>query len=119
MTVDEIEKIKTEKTLLSDEVMNEVFDETNEVARTHLLIALREKAMTLRCASKFDMIVNAWKKMERQIDKSRKEEQHQPPPNDNFTAFDYFEDGHELACGAWVADQNATQNYINRDYLTK
>ena len=89
MTVEEIEKIDNEKRLLSDDVMNDVFAEANEVLRTKLLIALREKAMTLRCAGKFDMIVNAWKKMERQIEKDKKEAQKtQPPPNDNFTAFD-------------------------------
>ena len=112
MTVEEIARIDNEKKLLSDDVMNEVFDEANEVTRTKLLIALRDRAMALRCASKFDMIVNAWKKMERQIEKSRKAmAQTQPPPNDNFTAFDFFDDGHELACGAWVADQNGVCGY--------
>lgn len=113
MTVEEIAKIETETRLLSDDVMNEVFDEANEVTRAKLIIALRDRAMALRCASKFDMIVNAWKKMERQIEKSKKSQPTQPPPNDNMTAFDYpgFDDGHELACGAWVADQNGISYY--------
>lgn len=113
MTEAEIAKIDNEKKLLSDEVMNEVFEEANEVTRAKLIIALRDRAMVLRCASKFDMIVNAWKKMERQIEKNKKAamDPKQPPPNDNFTSFDYFEDGHELACGAWVADQNGISYY--------
>lgn len=111
MTVEEISKIDNETNLLSDDVMNEVFDEANEVTRAKLIIALRDRAMALRCASKFDMIINAWKKMERQIEKSKKFQSTQLPPNDNMTAFDYFEDGHELACGAWVADQNGISYY--------
>lgn len=111
MTVEEIAKIDNEKTLLSDEIMNEVFEEANEVTRAKLIIALRDRAMALRCASKFDVIINAWKKMERQIAKSNKRQPTQPPPNDNMTAFDYFEDGHELACGAWVADQSGISYY--------
>lgn len=113
MTEAEIAKIDNEKKLLSDEVMNEVFEEANEVTRAKLIIALRDRAMVLRCASKFDMIVNAWKKMERQIEKNKKAamDPKQPPPNDNLTSFDYFDDGHELACGAWVADQNGISYY--------
>ena len=112
MTVDEINKIDSEQKLLSDDVMNKVFEEANEVSRAKLILALRDRAMVLRCVSKFDAIINAWKKMERQIEKGRKEAQKtQPPPNDNFTAFDYFDDGHELACGAWVADQNGVVGY--------
>ena len=110
MTVEEITLIENEKRLLSDEVMNEVFEEANEVLRTKLIIALRDRAMALRCANKFDMIIQAWKKMERQIEKSKKDLR-QPPPNDNLTAFGYFDDGHELACGAWIADQNGICGY--------
>ena len=112
MTVEQVSKIDNEKKLLSDEVLDEVFDETNEVLRTKLLIALRDKAMALRCAGKFDMIVNAYKKMERQIAKDKRMAMSaQAPPEDHFTEFDYFEDGHELACGAWVADQSGVVGY--------
>lgn len=112
MTVEEIAKIETESRLLSDDVMNEVFDEANEVSKARLILALKDRAMILRCATKLDVILNAWKKMERQIEKNKKQmEAKQPPPNDNMTAFDYFDDGHELACGAWVADQNGVSYY--------
>ena len=86
MTVEQVSKIDNEKKLLSDEVLDEVFDETNEVLRTKLLIALRDRAMALRCAGKFDMIVNAYKKMERQIAKDKRMAMSaQAPPEDHFT----------------------------------
>lgn len=111
MTVDEIAVIENEKKLLSDEVMDQVFEEQNEVIRAKLLIALRDRAMVLRCASKFDLIVNAYKKMERQIEKNKRQANSQAPPADNWTDFGYFDDGHELMCGAWVADHNGVVGY--------
>lgn len=111
MTVAEIEKIDTEKKLLSEEVMDEVFEEQNEIARERLLIAMRDKAMILKCATKFDSIRKAYVRMEKEIARQAKEAASKAPPEDHMTEFGYFDDGHELACGAWVADQNGVVGY--------
>ena len=113
MTVEAIYQLDTEKQILSDSILEEIFDEQNEVLRTKLIIALRERAMALRCVGKFDMILNAYKKVDRQMERERKNalSAHQAPPADNFTAFDYFGNGTEFACGAWVADHNGVVGY--------
>ena len=112
-TID-ITQLDSETKLLSDEVFEEVFEEQNEIERAKLILALRDKAMILHCASKFDMILNAHKKANRELRKLQKDEQKQlyaTRPMDNYTAFDYPESNKEYFCGAWMADQNGVRAF--------
>lgn len=115
MTIEDIKKIEDAKQLLSDDTIDSVFDEQNEVLRARLIIAMQDKSKELNVKGKFDLILSAYKKMERQIEKNRKEAamKGNSPPEDNFTEFDYpgFLDNHELACGAWVANQSGVVGY--------
>ena len=109
----DITKLDSEAKLLADEVLQEVFEEPNEIERAKLLLALRDKAMLLKCAGKFDAMVNAYKKVDREMRKQQKTMsiQSDNKPFDNYTNFDYFDDGHELYCGAWMADQNGVRSF--------
>lgn len=112
MTVEKIAKIDSVKKLMSDDVLGEIFDEVNDIEREKLLIALRDKAMELRCATKLDKLIEAYRRNERKLlSEQRKAARREPLPTDNMTQFDFFDDGHELQCGAWVADMNGVVGF--------
>lgn len=121
MTVEEIKMIQSEKSVLSEETFSEVFEEENEFTRQQLIEALREKASELKCKKKFDELLNAYKRFNRQIVRQQKQNElaeMKRGPKDNMTEFDYFDDGHELCCGAWTADKFGVIGHdIRGDYL--
>lgn len=96
--------------ILSDDVLTEVFDEPDAIEQARLLLSLQEKAKGLGVKGKFDALVRAYKKVNREIARS---ENSRPQNNsfDNYTKFDYFEDGHELYCGNWIADQEGVRTF--------
>lgn len=98
------------ESILSDAVLDEVFEENDIIQRSKILLALQDKAKLLGVKSKFDTMVRAYQKVERQIQKSTKPTK-QIQQADNFTKFDYFDDGHELMCGAWTADQSGVRSF--------
>lgn len=110
MTVEEINMIKTEEQLLSDDTFSEVFDEQNEIERARLINAMSDKAMMLRCKGKFNTMLSAYKNFDKKVQKQMavKEE---PVPMNNITQFDYFDDGRQFSCGAWIADQGGVVMY--------
>lgn len=96
--------------ILSDEVLTEVFEEQDPITQAKVLLSLQEKAKGLGVKGKFDALVKAYKKVNREIEKANK-----PTPQnnsfDNYTQFDYFDDGTELYCGNWIADQNGVRTF--------
>lgn len=96
--------------ILSDKVLTEVFEEPDAIEQARLLLSLQEKAKGLGVKGKFDALVRAYKKVNREIARA---ENARPQNNsfDNYTKFDYFEDGHELYCGNWIADQEGVRTF--------
>ena len=96
--------------ITSDEVFEEVFSEKDEILKARLLLSLEEKAKLLGVKGKFDIIVKAYKKTDREMQKSSKDK---PQNNsfDNYTQFDYFDDGHELYCGNWIANADGIKTF--------
>lgn len=96
--------------ILSDDVLTEVFEEPDAIEQARLLLSLQEKAKGLGVKGKFDALVRAYKKVNREIARA---ENARPQNNsfDNYTKFDYFEDGHELYCGNWIADQEGVRTF--------
>lgn len=96
--------------ITSDEVFEEVFSERDEILKARLLLSLEEKAKLLGVKGKFDTILKAYKKTDRELQKSSKEK---PQNNsfDNYTQFDYFDDGHELYCGNWIANTEGIKTF--------
>lgn len=96
--------------ILSDEVFEEVFDEQDPIQQAKILLSLQEKAKGLGVKGKFDTLVKAYKKVNKEIEKANK-----PTPQngsfDNYTQFDYFDDGKELYCGNWIADQQGVRTF--------
>lgn len=98
-------------TILSDEVLEEVFEEQDEILKARLLLSLQEKAKILGVKSKFDMMVRAYKKVDREMQKVSNSNKPKNASFDNYTQFDYFDDGHELYCGNWMADQTGVKTF--------
>lgn len=100
------------ESVMSDAVLDEVFEESDPIMRNRLLLSLQERAKILGVKTKFDTMVRAYNKVERQIQREEKEKQRNPQQNDDrMTEFDYFDDGHELYCGTWFANQTGIRSY--------
>lgn len=103
----------TAESILSDEVLDEVFEEENIIERSKILLALQDKSKLLGVKGKFDTMVKAYNKVERQTNAMAKAERNKPAavPADNMTAFDFYDDGHELLCGQWIADSTGIRYF--------
>lgn len=95
--------VLTAETIISDEVLTEVFDEEDEIHKARLLLSLQDRAEELGVKTKFTKLVSAYNKASKQIRKSKPNQQN---GFDNYTQFDFFEDGHELYCGNWMASED-------------
>ena len=61
--------------LLSEDTLDEVFDEQDIIKRSRLIIQLSRQAKKCKIKREFDMMVNAYKQMDREI-KQQKAMQH-------------------------------------------
>ena len=89
------------ESIISEEVLDEVFGENDLILRCRLILSMQERAKILGVKSKFDEMVKTYKRVERQMQKTEKENaKNAPQIDDRMTEFDYFDDGHELSCGS-------------------
>ena len=102
------------ESILSENVFTEIFNEPDEIQKARMLLSFQERAEELDkekkgTLKKFNTMVRAYKKTFNDIEKSKKG--HTQQLADNYTQFDYFDDGHELYCGAWLADEDGVRTY--------
>ena len=98
------------QSILSDEVLEEWASEADEIEKAKLLLALQDKAKLVGVKGKFDIMIAAYKRVQKEIIRPTAEK----PVNrsfDNFTQFNYFEDGKELYCGNWIADEQGVRTF--------
>jgi len=89
------------ESILSDEVINEAFEQTDEIYKARLLLSLTDRAKELGVKTKFETLVKAYKKVVAIIEKGNQTPMHQGG-FDNYTNF-----GGEYAnyyCRSWIAD---------------
>ena len=92
----------TAEDVISDEVLEEVFSDEDEIHKARMLLTLEERAAALGVKGKFTKMVAAYKRMERQIRLSEKNRAAQPM--DNWTN---FEGPYEnMFCGSWIARED-------------
>ncbi len=96
--------------ILSDAVLAEVFEEQDEIEKARILLALQDKAKLLGVKSKFDSLVRAYKKVDRSIQRANADKPSMTS-FDNYTHFDYFDDGRELYCSNWIADSYGVRTF--------
>lgn len=90
-----------EKTILSDEVFEEIFSQEDEIYKARLLLSAQEVAERFHVKGKFDQMVKAYKRVDRET-KQRKKQQQIAGMN-NYTD---FEGPYEnMYCGSWIAGE--------------
>ena len=106
----DITKLETASQLLADSVFEEVFEIQDPIEQSKLILALQDKAKILNIKTKFDEMIKAYRRADREMRKASTGKQSNNS-FDNYTQFDYFDDGHELYCGNWIADQYGVRTF--------
>ena len=89
------------QTILADNIFEEIFNEENEIHRSRLILSLEDRAAELGVKKKFETMLNAYKKVDRET-KQRKKQQQTAGMN-NYTD---FEGPYEnMYCGSWIAEE--------------
>lgn len=94
--------------IVSDEIMCEIMDEKDPVERERLIMNLTDKAKLLGVKTKFEKILAAFKKKEKEF----LAEQKQPKRQESFENYTSFDDTyHPLFCGNWIADNSGIRTF--------
>lgn len=94
----------TAETLLTNEVLTEVFDQEDELYRAELLASLGLKASELKVKTEFREMVAAYKKVEKEMKRQERERSRTPGTLDNWTNFSGPYDN--MQCKEWLATEN-------------
>lgn len=89
------------QTILADNIFEEIFNEENEIHRSRLILSLEDRAAELGVKKKFETMLNAYKKVDRET-KQRKKQQQTAGMN-NYTDFDGPYEN--MYCGSWIATE--------------
>lgn len=92
-----------EKTILSDEVFEEIFSQEDEIYKARLLLSAQDVAERFHVKGKFDQMVKAYKRVDRETKQKKKQAL---SGADNYTNFDV--DGtsyRNMYCGSWIATE--------------
>ncbi len=92
----------TAETILSDDVLTEVFAQEDEIYKARLLLSLTDRADELGVKKKFEQLVSAYKRVEREM--QRQQRQQKPIMLNNWTNFEGPYD--RMYCGSWIASDS-------------
>lgn len=90
------------ESILSDEVLAEVFEQEDELYKSRLLLSLEDRAGELGVKKKFQELVKAYKRVEREMKRKERESQRPPSLLDNWTNFTDSPYG-RMQCREWIA----------------
>ena len=94
----------TAESILSDDILTEVFSEEDEIHKARLLLSLEDRAAELGVKKKFETMVIAYKRVEREIKLQQRQQLKTPSLINNWTNFDGPYD--RMFCGAWIASES-------------
>lgn len=102
------------QSILAEEVFEEIFSQEDETKRARLIISLEDRAVELGVKTKFGKLLNAYQKVDRQMQKKQRSS---PSILDNWTNFDGPYD--RMYCGSWIASDDGiySQNTGTADIL--
>lgn len=92
----------TADSILSDEVLSEVFDQEDEIYKARLLLSLEDRAGELGRKHEFQELVKAYKRVERAMNKAQKEKPAPATILDNWTNFSDCP-YKRMQCSNWLA----------------
>lgn len=93
--------------ILSDDVLTELFDQEDEIYKSRLMLSLIDRADTLGVKKKFEELIKAYKRVERENRRRRREEEKKNVPKslvNNWTNFDGPYDN--MICKEWIASDD-------------
>ena len=93
----------TAETVLSDDVLTEVFDQEDELYKSRLLLSLEDRAGELGVKKKFQELVKAYKRVEREMRRRERDKKSQPCTLEQWTNFDGPYD--RMQCKEWIAGE--------------
>ncbi|MDK2965098.1 DUF927 domain-containing protein [Lacrimispora sp.] len=93
----------TAETLLSNEVLTEVFDQEDELYRAELLASLGLRAAELKVKTEFREMVAAYKRVEKEMKRQEREKVKAPCYLENWTNFNGPYDN--MQCKEWLATE--------------
>lgn len=96
----ELIEAMNKKTILSDEVLGEVFEEQDEIAKARLIMQLSERAAELGVSGQFKTLIAAYKK---EIKKNSIPTNQGKSESMTDFASDVYPD---MYCGGWIANEN-------------
>ena len=99
----------TAETVLSDDVLTEAFDQEDELYKSRLLLSLEDRAGELGVKRKFQEMVKAYKRVEREMRRRERERKSQPCSLEQWTNFSGPYDN--MQCKQWIASENGI--YLN------
>ncbi|MDO5478174.1 MAG: DUF927 domain-containing protein [Clostridia bacterium] len=108
-----------ENSILSDGAMESIFMEQDTIVRARLLVDFQARARELdekiyptvrkqHILKDFCRMVKAWESTLKEAKGKKKN------PESNYTDFAYFDDGHEMYCGMWIANMNGVKMYSDK-----
>lgn len=93
----------TAETILSKDILIEVFDQEDELYRAELLASLGLRATELKVKTEFRDMVAAYKRVEKEMKRQEKERKNQPCTLEQWTNFDGPYDN--MQCREWIAGE--------------
>lgn len=109
------------KSIMSREVLDEVFEQEDEIYRAELLASLSLRASELRCKTEFKNVVNAYRKVLNNIKKQENEDLKKKIKEmslvehyTNFTDSPYD----NMACGNWIAADDGIYTWNSTTGIT-
>ena len=99
------------KTIMDKSVLDELFSIEDDYEQADRLIALTERAYDFgkKHGDEFKKRYAAYKRQRSKEEKTRRAQKQEVLARQ--TEFGYFEDGHELNCGNWIANENGVLQY--------
>lgn len=107
----------TAETILSKEILTEVFDQEDELYRSELLASLGLRAAELKVKTEFRDMMAAYRRVEKEMKRQEKERKSRPCSLENWTNFDGPYD--RMYCGTWIVTEEGiySQNTGTADVL--
>lgn len=100
------------KTILSEELFIEIFEQEDEIMKARMLLSCRDKAKELGVAKNFDDLVSAYRKVEKSMQKQTVTRS----LLENWTNFTGTYEN--MKCGAWIASDEGIRTF-NKDYTNE
>lgn len=92
-------------TILADEIFEEIFSQEDEIQKARLILSLQDRASELGVKGKFDQMVKAYGRVDRETKKSKADNRKQGFASvDNYTDFEGPYDN--MYCGSWLANES-------------